>query len=81
MAARNVDVFGSVLLELVFPIDLEPKPVNIEFLGFLFAQGAQDWDGASEFHRHGVTLSLSRDPTIVAVQHLRRSEPDDASAP
>jgi len=49
MASRNLDVFRSVLLELVFPIDLETKPANIEFLGFLYAEDAQDWDGASEF--------------------------------
>ena len=59
MASRNLEVFGSVLLELVFPIDLETKPANVEFLGFLHAEDAQDGDRASEFYGHGVTLSFN----------------------
>lgn len=58
LASRNLEVFGGVLLELVFPVDLETKPANVEFLGFLHAEDAQNWDRASELDRHGVTLSL-----------------------
>jgi hypothetical protein len=45
---RDLDVLGSVLRELVFPIDFETKPANVEFLGFLHVEDAQNWDGASE---------------------------------
>lgn len=34
IAARDLNVFGSVLLELVLPIDFAAKPADVELLGF-----------------------------------------------
>ena len=70
----------GVLLELVFPIDLATKPVNVEFLGFLRAEDAQNLDGASEFHRPRVTLSLNCRSDLARLLEPSMSEDEDAAA-
>ena len=48
------------MLELVLPIDLETKPADVEFLGFLDAEDAQNGYGARQFDRDRVTLGVCR---------------------
>lgn len=54
IAARDLNVFGSVLLELVLPIDFAAKPADVELLGFFHVEDRQDRTSAVELPwRHG----------------------------
>lgn len=49
--AAHLGIQGQFGLETVFPVQGETEKVQVELLGFLYAEDAQDRDGGGELDR------------------------------